>query len=302
MDLAHNEPDDEPATPQIEGPVSLLPDLTLLDIIEHDKGTCEDTFENRKKLRSHKYSWIPVFDSNGQTTEYIQAISPEMQQAKSLVSMEDKKSLLQDPDDRNSDYITGFDLIIDDSARSFAPAWVFAATRRWMALEQEREDKNKLVRPSIAGPPARCTYIKVDGIRCQYWSAGLVSDAGLCRNHITHTGLENNSIERARNRIRAGAHAAVERLEVLMDGATSEQVQLKAATELLDRAGVRGGVEIDTNVNIEVRSASDIIAERIKKLQDGAVAKAELMEAVATPPAEQNTGEVVDAEVVEDES
>jgi hypothetical protein len=52
----------------------------------------------------------------------------------------------------------------------------------------------------------------------------------------------------------------------LMDNATSEPVRLKAYTEILDRAGIRGGVEVDTNVNIEVHPARDMIENRLQRL------------------------------------
>jgi len=64
---------------------------------------------------------------------------------------------------------------------------------------------------------------------------------------------------------------------------------LKAATEILDRAGVRGGVEIDTNVNVEMRPAAEIIAERLDRLAMGAMATAARL-------AEEHS--VIDAEVV----
>ena len=82
-------------------------------------------------------------------------------------------------------------------------------------------------------------------------------------------------------------------LEELMEYAESEPVQLKAATEILDRAGVRGGVEIDTTVNIDVRPAADVIAERLSRLSQGALANAaRLTEALGE--------DVIDAEVVTD--
>jgi hypothetical protein len=82
-------------------------------------------------------------------------------------------------------------------------------------------------------------------------------------------------------------------LEDLMENAESEPVKLKAATEILDRAGVRGGIEIDSNVSIDVRPAASIIAERLQRLALGAVeASAKLADAGI---------EVIDAEVVIDE-
>jgi hypothetical protein len=83
---------------------------------------------------------------------------------------------------------------------------------------------------------------------------------------------------------------AVDKLEELMEFAESEPVKLKAATEILDRAGVRGGVEIDTNVNIDVRPAAQIIAERLERLSSGALSEAMRL---------ANSGvQTIDAEIV----
>jgi hypothetical protein len=83
---------------------------------------------------------------------------------------------------------------------------------------------------------------------------------------------------------------AVDKLEELMEYAESEPVQLKAATEILDRAGVRGGIEIDSNVNIDVRPAAEVINERLNRLAAGAIQAAAMLS--------QNGSDVVDAEVV----
>ena len=57
-----------------------------------------------------------------------------------------------------------------------------------------------------------------------------------------------------------------------MNSATSEPVRLKASTEILDRAGVRGGIELDGNINVtDGRSAAEIISERLGRLASGAV-------------------------------
>jgi hypothetical protein len=85
-------------------------------------------------------------------------------------------------------------------------------------------------------------------------------------------------------------------LEDLMENAESEPVKLKAATEILDRAGVRGGIEIDSNVNIDVRPAASIIAERLNRLAAGAIeASAKLAEAGLIIEPDKD---IIDAEVV----
>jgi hypothetical protein len=56
-----------------------------------------------------------------------------------------------------------------------------------------------------------------------------------------------------------------------MESAESEPVKLKAATEILDRAGIRGGIEIDAKVDISVRPASELINERLARLRPNAI-------------------------------
>jgi hypothetical protein len=91
---------------------------------------------------------------------------------------------------------------------------------------------------------------------------------------------------------------AVDVLEDMMSNAESEPVKLKAATEILDRAGIRGGVELDTNVNIDVRPAASVIAERLNRLAINANdAAAKLAEAGIRV---QPESDIIDAEVVTD--
>jgi hypothetical protein len=85
-----------------------------------------------------------------------------------------------------------------------------------------------------------------------------------------------------------------------MDNAESEPVKLKAATEILDRAGIRAGIDINTDVTIDVRPAASIISERLERLAQNAIEAQRRVDLVA----EQETvivEETVDAEVVEDE-
>jgi hypothetical protein len=66
---------------------------------------------------------------------------------------------------------------------------------------------------------------------------------------------------------------AVDVLEDLMENAASEPVRLKASTEILDRAGVRGGIEFDARLEVtDGRSPADVVAERLNRLASGAIA------------------------------
>jgi hypothetical protein len=109
--------------------------------------------------------------------------------------------------------------------------------------------------------------MKSDGIRCLKWTSGRRDDDGLCVTHLPNVRLDTQgAIAAARLRVMQSAPRAVEVLEDLLESAESEPVKLKAATELLDRAGVRGGFEIDQNVAIDVRPAAEILQERLKTL------------------------------------
>jgi hypothetical protein len=82
-----------------------------------------------------------------------------------------------------------------------------------------------------------------------------------------------------------------------MESAESEPVKLKAATEILDRAGVRAGFDIGGEVSIDVRPAASIIAERLQRLAINALdAEQRFQDTV-----EQTTGSIIDVEATEDE-
>lgn len=277
---------------QIDTPVDLRPDLSVYGIDEVDKGICEDTFENRAALRRARLNWIPVYAVNGVPTGTIQALSAEMQSQQRLMSLAEKEAILTDPKDKNSDYLSGYDLLAEAASDLVAPPWVIGATRQWAKWDMQSEvERGRRKQPLL---PTRCVAIKEDGIRCQLWNNGRVADEGLCRVHLGSLRQRpTDSVERARNRLTQAAPAAVDVLEQLMDAAESEPVKLKAATEILDRAGVRAGFDIDTNINIDVRPAASIIAERLARLTEGAKA----VEQILTPQED-----VVDAEVVEEKS
>ena len=273
---------------QVDTPINLRPDLSSYGIEETDRGICADTFENRQALRRAKLNWIPVYAINGVPTGLIQALSPAMQTQQRLLSLEEKAPILTDAQNKNSDYLTGYDLLAESAADYIVPPWVLGATKVW--VKEQNEGGAKLGKKP-APLPVRCKAIKDDGVRCQLWSGGRLPDDGLCRVHLG--SLKNkptDSVERARSRLTQASPSAVDVLEMLMDGAESEQVKLKAATEILDRAGIRGGIDLNTEVTVDVRPAASIIAERLQRLSQTALE-------ITKEDAEQT----VDAEIVEEE-
>lgn len=253
----------------LEEGVNLRPDLASLGIIETERGVCEDTFENRSILRSNQLGWDTVYASNGVPTGLIMARSKDMAKQRRLLSLAEKKPIMVDPGNINSDYLSGLDLIAEPASDNLVPTWVLGATKMWVA-EQDNPIATEKRKPTAL--PTRCTYMKDDGIRCMLWSSGRPKDSGMCRVHLRHVAKRpSDEIERARKKLVQSAPYAVDTLEELMQYATSEPVRLKASTEILDRAGVRGGIELDATVTTSERPAADIVAERLERLRAGAL-------------------------------
>lgn len=177
-----------------------------------------------------------------------------------------KGDILVDGRTTNSDYLTGVDLLLVPGVEAMVPAWVLAATRKYNRVIREREETGKKIKSYLIAPPGRCTAWKMNGDRCKNWHNGAKTDAYLCRMHLGRPGTDTQIVEHARTRMKSAGLAAVDELESLLDSATSEPVRLKAATEILDRIGIRAGVEIDQNVKIEVRPAADMIQDRLRRL------------------------------------
>lgn len=261
-------PEDTPENtlPVVDVPYDRRPNLEELGIIEIERGICQDTFENRAILRRSMLKWSPVFDDQtGAATNLIIARSIEQDKERALISINNKKQLLSDPGNINSDFLTGLDLLLDDDAQKIAPPWVIGATRNW--LKEQEEGGPKSPKRAPLGLPGRCRLTKTDGTRCQLWNSGRIKDDGLCRIHLGSTRRTANNVEIARQKISQASTYAVDVLEELMETAVSEPVKLKAATEILDRAGVRGGMELNIDVKTTDRSPAEILAERLARLE-----------------------------------
>lgn len=265
-------PDDgkeEIQIPQIESSDDIRPDLSEIGLLEHDRGVVEDSYENRSALRQAGFQWSPVFSQDGHATGLIEARSKEQMEERRLLSLAGKRALLTEPLQNNSDYLTGLDLLVDEAACKLVPKWVIGATRSYLK-EQEAGGPPTAKRAPLA-LPARCRENTSEGTRCMLWSSGRLKDDGLCRLHLGVNKKTGSEIERARKKLMQSAPYAVDKLEELMEHAISEPVKLKAATEILDRAGVRAGMEIDLGVSLtDSRTPAVIIAERLARLKSGA--------------------------------
>ena len=277
--------------PAYDTPIDHRPDLSELGILEHEKGICDDSFENRSALRRARLNWDFVYDQSGFPTGMIAARSEEASKERRLLSLATRKALLADPLNHNCDYLTGLDLILTDDAVKICPPWVIGSTKAWIAEQQEGGQKSSKRAP--ASLPHRCKQVKSDGIRCLLWSSGRIKDDGLCRLHLRTVRKPGEDIERARAKLIQAAPYAVDVLEELMESASSEPVRLKASTEILDRAGVRGGSDLSIGVEVsDARPAHIIVSERLQRLAEGAIS-------VAARLAADGQTQIADAEIVE---
>lgn len=203
-----------------------------------------------------------------------------------------RKPLLSNPLDNNSDYLTGLDLIVDESACRITPPWVIGATKTWQ--KEQADGGPKSAKRAPAALPHRCRIVKNDGLRCMLWSSGRLKDDGLCRVHLRSQRKPGEDVERARKKLMQSAPYAVDVMEELMETAVSEPVRLKAASEILDRAGVKGGFEFDVNVEVtDGRTPAQIVLERLNRLRQGAVNTAIILGETV----DVNDADVIDAEV-----
>lgn len=292
----------EPADLQIEGPPGLLPNLSEWGIEEIERGVCEDTFENRRTIKSNKARWNVVFDTNGHPTGYLQVVSAEMYQAAQGLS---KTNLLTDPEDFNSEYLSGLKLILAEDADQLAPTWVLNTTRTFMRQQEEKRNLGpdaELHQSRLVTVPTRCNVTKADGTRCWGWSRGTKESLGMCTTHANRVNKKTvhgmSTIQAARNRLISATLGAVDGLEELAATAESETVRLGAYNSILDRGGVRGGFEIEEKVEVTVSDAAILVADRLKKLREGQSNRAKLIAAIS---GSEDAEDVVDAEVVEDD-
>jgi len=292
-DLAVERPD-----VHVDDPINMRPDLSELGIHEVERGVCEDNYVNRSTLRRARMGWDPVYASNGVPTGLIQARSPEMDRARRVLSLTEKRPILVEPDILNSDYVTGYDLLAEEAADHIVPPWVIGATRNY--LKEQEAGGPPTAKRKPAALPTRCRAIKDDGIRCMMWSSGRPKDDGYCRIHLGSISRKpGEDVERARAKLTQAAPYAVDVLEELMSEAASEPVRLKASTEILDRAGVRGGVEFDARVEVtDGRSAADIVNERLERLAKNAIDVASRLasDGIGLPEASDETNDDSEAQ------
>lgn len=129
-------------------------------------------------------------------------------------------------------------------------------------------------------PVVRCTATSNGtGERCNRWS---LRGTTVCWRHGGHLpGVQEHAaavVEAARLELFGNSARAVEVLLELMNGAQAEGVRLKAATEVLDRSGVRGGTELDVQVTDGRVDAAALLRDKVEQM------RARVIEGEVVPP------------------
>jgi hypothetical protein len=252
--------------------------------------TCDDTLENRAKLRKAGFFWSPVFAEDGTPSGLIRAYTPEETTARRESVWQSRKPIMVDPSSAYSEYISPLDYPSDYPA----PWWIKNSVRQY--LGQAREGKPEEKRVWLA---TRCKVVRNDGTRCWNWVSR--RNETKCKQHLGWVADQHSQLQRvAKTRILQASVVAADTLEELIyDKDQSGAVRLKASTEVLDRAGIRGGVELEVSGEIETKDAGGEVSERLERL---AKRMAEAASKVDELSASAHGEEPVDAEIVEEET
>lgn len=270
------------------------PKLSTWGIEEIEANTCEDNLINRRILNSAK---IPYHISEPGVLEVEFQNYDELNQHHGTV-YERKKIILSRPKDPWSDYLP-FDELPLDYMES-APAWVQRHLNKYRDAVEEGTPEHRL--PIL---PTRCKRIRADGSRCWNWSWPAARAEGFCKGHSKYgafNAAQQMSMlnDATKYRLSQLNGPALDALEDLILNSTVPHVRLKAATEVLDRTGHRGGSEISISGSVEhnVNDPAAEVRQRLTALADRLAPK-ELES--SEPDAEDAEPVIIEAEVIEDE-
>lgn len=283
-----------------------MADLELLGIEEVDTGVCLDNFANRRILRDNNLRWrLVAGDPSEGPTGLIEVVDARWLDAEQSRMHERFKPLLEDPSDPWSDYVPATEYPVDALG---VPYWVYQRVERW---EKWRGTTGKpvtaggrgVVAKAHAGKepflPVRCARIKRNGARCWSWCFERDRD-GLCRAHLpvaAHQADKAYAMAARMKLLQAQPHMVDELEAMVYDPEAPHAVRLKAMTEMMDRGGIRAGMEIDITGAVDVGSQDPalVIRDRLGKLAE------RLVEADRARAEIEGGGDVVEATVVEDE-
>lgn len=124
-------------------------------------------------------------------------------------------------------------------------------------------------------PALRCTHVRDDGSRCKNFGVrgtGFNGMPSMCMNHggalPPVKAKAEATLLSVRMRLVQSAPMALEGLIDLAEKPTTgDAIKLKAYTEILDRAGIKGGFEVNVEVTSNV-SAADEISKKLALMHE----------------------------------
>lgn len=140
-----------------------------------------------------------------------------------------------------------------------------------MGKSAAQQDSNipRMWTPTLAKPipVVQCTAIKKDGTQCRKWA---VRGVLVCMKHGAQLPqvrkVAEERVQAARVQMMGMTTDATKVLEQLMQPGVPEGIRLKAATEILDRSGLKAGMEVNVTVEhvgsplADIMNQLDIIA------------------------------------------
>lgn len=268
------------------------PKLSTWGIEEIEANTCEDNAYNRRMLNSAK---VPFRIFEPGIIEVMFANYDELNEHHGTV-YDRKKIILTNPKNPWSDYLPFDELPMD--FMETAPAWIQRHMNKYDDAVAEGVAPSKL--PIL---PTRCKRVRADRSRCWNWSWPAASAEGFCKGHSKFGSFNvmeqmNKLNDAAKVRLGQMSPEAVAVLEDLMMNSNVPHVRLKAATEVLDRIGIRGGTELTVSGHVthEVEDPASVVRDRLAKLGERAASAVNPSEYSGTEPLALP---VVQGEVVE---
>lgn len=264
------------------------PSLSHWGIEEVESNVCEDTFENRQKLTAAKIPF-KILEPGLIETDFQDYDDLNKHHASMF---EKRKPILRNQKDPWSDYIDMTDYPLD--FMETAPAWIKRHMNKYEDAVAEGKPAHKI--PIL---PNRCNRLRADGSRCWQWSWPAESAEGFCRQHcdkfaFNATAQMAKLNDAAKMRLSQLTEPSLAALEDLVLNSTVPHVRLKAATEVLDRVGIRGGTELTISGQVDhtVATPAEVVHERLNSLAERLKPTAEL-EAPTDP-------DVVEGEIISD--
>jgi len=179
-----------------------------------------------------------------------------------------------------------------------APAWIKRHMNKYEDALAEGLPAHKI--PIL---PNRCVRMRADGSRCWMWAWPSESAEGFCRQHcdkfaFNATAQMAKLSDAAKMRLSQLTEPSLAALEDLVLNSTVPHVRLKAATEVLDRVGIRGGTELTVSGSVDhtVSTPAEVVHERLASLAERLRQPAELE---SSEPEDPNP-DVVDAVIIEE--